>query len=198
MSIAQKPDARFTYRDYLTWPDEERWEIIEGIPYAMTPAPSSDHQRIVLELSTQVTLWLRGQKCEAFVSPIDVILANPEDADENITTIVQPDLIVVCDRKKIVKRGIRGAPDFVLEVLSPSTASHDQITKAALYEKHGVKEFWVVDPAERLVTIRTRAEAGQFAAVRFVKAEGKVPVSLFEGFEFDFDIAFARLLPEEE
>ncbi len=193
MSIAQKPEARYTYRDYLTWPDDERWELIEGVPHAMTPAPTSDHQGVVTELSAQLTLWLRGQKCKAFVSPIDVILANPEETDEDITTIVQPDLIVVCDAKKIVKRGIRGAPDFVLEVLSPSTASHDQITKAALYEKHGVKEFWVVDLEERLVTVRTRTEAGQFAAVRFIKAEGKVPVSLFEGFEFDFDIAFARI-----
>lgn len=203
MSVAEQPQSRFTYRDYLTWPADERWELIDGIPYAMfpaqptgmTPAPTVDHQRLVTAMTVQIAGWLQGKKCEAIVSPVDVLLPRQNEADEDITDVVQPDLVVLCDRAKVTKRGIRGAPDFVVEVLSPSTASHDQITKAALYEKHGVQEFWVVDFIDRLVTIRVLGANGTFDPIRFVKAEGKVPVSLFEGFEFDFDVIFARLSP---
>jgi Uma2 family endonuclease len=165
MSVAHSPDRRYTYRDYKTWPDNERWELINGVAYAMTPAPSTSHQSVVLEMSIQVGTYLRGKACRTFVSPIDVFFTYDDGNPDDVSTIVQPDLLVVCDPKKIRPNGIVGTPDIIVEVLSPSTARHDQITKALLYEQFGVKEFWVVDPTQRLVTKRTLEENGKFKTV---------------------------------
>jgi Uma2 family endonuclease len=196
MSTAERPSQRFTYADYLNWPEDERWELIEGVPYAMAPAPTPDHQAVVAELTAQAVAWFRGKECAPYASPIDVLFAQADESDDQVETVVQPDLIIVCGRAKVDRRGIRGAPDFVAEILSPSSASRDQIIKAALYEKHGVREYWVIDPVERLVTIRILAKGRAFSAPRFVEAKGKLPVSIFEGFEFDLDFAFARLPAE--
>jgi Uma2 family endonuclease len=145
----------YTYGDYLTWPDEERWEILDGEPYAMT-GPGVEHQRVSRELAFQLATFLRGKTCEVFTAPLDVLLPKGHEAEEKVTTVVQPDILVVCDSKTVMKYGIRGAPDLVIEILSPSTASHDQVRKRRLYEKHGVGEFWVVDPGNRLVTVYRR------------------------------------------
>lgn len=134
---------RFTYADYLTWPDDERWEIIGGEAHAMTPAPSPIHQRLVLRVASRLESALRGHPCEAFVAPVDVVLSESD--------VVQPDVIVVCDRTKIARRGIEGAPDVVVEVLSPGSGLRDRREKRALYERSGVKEYLLVDGDGRLV-----------------------------------------------
>ncbi|MGI8906838.1 MAG: Uma2 family endonuclease [Candidatus Sumerlaeaceae bacterium] len=195
MSFVLNTEQRFTYKDYLSWPADERWEVIEGLPYAMSPAPTPSHQAIVFELARQIGNLLLGKQCRGLSSPIDLILSDNLQALENAETVVQPDLLVVCDPQKIDKRGIRAAPDFIIEVLSPSNASHDQIIKAALYEKHGVREYWVLDPVEKLVTIRVLNASGAYDRVRFVEATGKVTVSIFESFELDLDLVFAAIPP---
>jgi Uma2 family endonuclease len=138
---------RLTYDwdDYRSWEDDQRWEIIGGQPYAMTPAPTSRHQQIVTELATQIVNVLKGKPCRAFVSPIDVKLSRDD--------LVQPDVIVVCDEGKILRTHIEGAPDMVVEVLSPSTALHDRVHKMSLFARFGVKEVWLVTPYPWLVEV---------------------------------------------
>lgn len=192
MSVARNPDRRFTYGDYLTWTDEGRWELLEGVPHAMSPAPGVPHQRLVVSLSRQLDFWFEGKPCEPFTSPIDVRFPLANQTDEQAETVLQPDLLVVCDQAKVNSRGITGAPDFVIEILSPGTASHDQIRKRDLYQLHGVKEYWIVDPAEQLVTIRLLSRPGEFSLPQILEARGRVPVSIFAGLEIDFDLAFSR------
>lgn len=133
--------GKYTYADYCTWPDDERWEIIDGVAYSMAPAPSVNHQDVSSELHFEIKSQLRksGSKCKVYYSPMDVVL------DE--TDIVQPDLFLVCDLSKVGEKNIKGAPDIVFEIRSPSTALKDRTTKLELYQKHGVKTYIIVDPA---------------------------------------------------
>lgn len=143
----QAPDERFTYRHYKTWPDSERWELIEGHAWAMSPAPMTRHQEMQARLITEIRLFLRGKPCKAYDAPFDVLLPQMDESEDDVDTVVQPDLSVFCDRTKITERGARGAPDLVMEILSPSTSKKDLNDKFRLYEKHGVREYWVIDPA---------------------------------------------------
>jgi len=152
--LAKELDKRFNYADYLTWPDDERWEIIEGVAYDMSPAPSTEHQGISFRLSGILYDFLKDKECEAFAAPFDVRLAAGKDeADEEIQTVVQPDLAVICDQSRLDKRGCLGAPDITVEILSPATSYKDQTEKLLLYEKHGVKEYWIFNPDAKYVMI---------------------------------------------
>lgn len=147
---AIKKDRMYTYADYLSWPGDERWEIIEGIAYMMVP-PSTEHQRIVGKLYRRFGDFLDGKSCEPFIAPFGVTFDKAAN-DENITTVVEPDISIVCDKSKITKQGCKGAPDLIIEVLSPSTASYDVIKKRRLYEQNGVLEYWIIDPINQIVT----------------------------------------------
>ncbi|MCK5098813.1 MAG: Uma2 family endonuclease [Desulfobacteraceae bacterium] len=149
-----KSDHKFTYKDYSSWPEDERWELIDGIAYDMCAAPSSWHQRISFKLSTLIGIFLQNSPCEAFSAPLDVILPTfPIINEDEIDTIVQPDISVICAPSKIVEKGCLGAPDLIIEILSPSTSKKDLNEKFQLYEKHGVKEYWVVDPGNKYIQI---------------------------------------------
>ncbi|HBG05271.1 MAG: hypothetical protein A2075_20855 [Geobacteraceae bacterium GWC2_58_44] len=147
---AEKTGNGFTYSDYLRWPEDERWEIIDGEAYAMTPAPSIRHQRISRFLISLFTQFLKGKNCEPFQAPTDVVL------DER--NIVQPDLLIVCDKNKTTEKNVQGAPDLVVEILSPSTALKDKREKRDLYERFGVREYLIVYPAEEIVERFTLAD----------------------------------------
>jgi Uma2 family endonuclease len=154
MAFAKKvKKGKFTYAEYLTWGDDERWEIIDGTVYSMTPAPNTKHQRIVLIFSQILNIKLKGKKCVPFIAPTDVVLSEND--------VVQPDVFVVCDKSKI-KDVIQGAPDLVIEVLSPSTALKDKREKKALYEKYAVKEYIIVDPLENYAERFVLDENGSF------------------------------------
>lgn len=142
-----------TYGDYQTWPEDVRYELIDGLAYAMAPAPTRGHQRLVGELYRQIADALEDGLCEVNLAPFDVRLPEEDEADEAIATVVRPDIAVVCDPNKLDERGCRGAPDWIIEVLSPATAGHDQIRKLALYERHGVREYWLAHPTDRIVTV---------------------------------------------
>ena len=139
--LALNLQETYTYGDYLRWDDGERWELIDGVAYNMTPAPNRRHQAILRELSYQFTAFLAGKPCEVYFSPFDVRLPEHNEKDEEVTTVVQPDLVVICDPDKLDDRGCRGAPDLVNEILSPSTSRKDMKTKLELYEKRGVREY---------------------------------------------------------
>jgi Uma2 family endonuclease len=143
-------DKIYTYEDYVSWDDGNRYELIGGVPYAMA-APSRDHQRVSRELIAQFTISLRNRTCEVFHAPFDVCLNALGDKDR---TVVQPDLMVVCDKSKIDNnKYCNGAPDLVIEIISPASKKRDWFTKLYLYKKVGVREYWIVDPRYRRIDV---------------------------------------------
>lgn len=143
-SPTKRPD-RYTYREYRSWPDDERWELIHGAAFDMSPAPRRRHQALLLQISAQLEAFFSGKPCRPHIAPVDVVLSNDESLDD-ARTVVQPDAFVVCDPAKLLDEGVHGAPDFVIEVLSPNTAMKDQSEKRLLYETHGVSEYWIINP----------------------------------------------------
>ena len=150
---ARKEDG-YTYQDYLQFPDELRCEIIDGEIFDMTPAPTTDHQTVTGEIFRISANHLkdRALPCRVFVAPVDVILSEKD--------IVQPDVVIVCERSKIERRGIFGAPDVVFEVLSPSTEPKDRRRKRALYERSGVREYFLVNPEAEFIEKYALTPAG--------------------------------------
>ncbi len=154
MNTAEQLHPKYSYADYAQWPEDERWELIDGVAYAMT-APQRLHQDIVSELCRQVGNYLYGKSCKFYVAPFDVRLPRQDEADAKVETVVQPDLSVICDPSKLDKQGCRGAPDWIVEVLSPSTALKDMDTKRSLYQRHGVQEYWIIHPEDRWILVYT-------------------------------------------
>lgn len=188
-----RADTEFTYGDYVQWPAGERWELIDGVACAMAPAPNTIHQRILRNLILQIGNSLEDKPCELLFAPVDVLLPEADEADADVRTVVQPDLLVVCDRIKITKTGVRGAPDLVIEILSPSTARKDQVAKFYLYEKHGVREYWIVHPEEQFVTIFLLGEDHRYGRPVQREADGMQAVDVLPGLEIDLKAVFHDL-----
>lgn len=143
----------FTYADYLTWEEQEHTELIEGVPMMMAP-PSRMHQQISGEIFRQLANYLEGKKCRVYAAPFSVrLFAQSDTPDNQVSTIVEPDISVICDRDKLDDRGCVGAPDLVVEVISPSSIRHDRLTKFNLYRRAGVREYWIVSPDEQTVQV---------------------------------------------
>ena len=140
----------FTYKDYLNWPEDVRAEIIHGVAYMMGQ-PSTSHQRVSRKLFVKLANFLEGKTCEPFIAPFGVRLFPKEDRTDD--TVVKPDIIVVCDPSKIDERGCNGAPDLVIEILSPSTKRKDKYLKRELYQKAGVREYWMVSTDDSEITV---------------------------------------------
>ena len=183
-------DRRFTYADYCSWPEDERWELIDGVAYDMSPAPARIHSLLSMAFLRQMLPYFEGKPCEIHAAPFDVRLPKANEPDDDVDTVVQPDILVVCDNEKLDDKGCRGAPDLAIEILSPSTASKDCIRKRALYEKHGVKEYWLVDPTHRLVIIQRLGSDGLFGRVLTYGDTDKIKVGLFPDLEIDLSTIF--------
>jgi Uma2 family endonuclease len=149
-------DRRYTVEDYLSWTDDNRWELIDGVAYNMSPAPSVKHHDLAVNLYSFLREKLKGKPCKPFIAPVDVILSERD--------VVQPDVFVVCDPNKITDRNIRGAPDFVAEVLSPGTSKKDLREKKALYQRVGVAEYLVLDPLEWYAQMFRLDKSGAYGA----------------------------------
>ena len=144
----KRDTLRFTYADYRTWPEGERWELVGGEAWNMSPAPTWGHQELLGAIFVELRDFLKGKPCRPFIAPVDVFLPDPGHDPNNtdtIDTVVQPDLGVVCDRSKITPRGVMGAPDLVMEIISPSSVLRDLNLKKELYGRHGCREYWVWD-----------------------------------------------------
>jgi len=189
---ATKRDARYTYADYLRWSDDERWELIDGVAYNMTPAPTRRHQKISGELFLQFGVFLQGKRCDVYHAPFDVRLPAPGETDETTGTVVQPDLVVICDASKLDDRGCMGAPDLVVEILSPATAAKDMKEKFLLYERVGVAEYWIVHPVEKVVSVYRRAPDGQYGRPAVYTAGDRIPVALLPELEIDLATVFGE------
>ena len=171
----KKAAQKYTWDDYRTWPDNERWEIIDGVAYNMTPAPSVKHQNVAGNFFCQLKQKLANKTCRPFIAPVDVILSEYD--------IVQPDVFVVCDKNKITEANIKGAPDLVVEILSPATALKDLREKKNLYEKFGVKEYTVIDPLEEYVERFCLGGDGIYNKGEVFGPQEVLPLKSLEGIE---------------
>jgi Uma2 family endonuclease len=183
---------RYSYADYLTWIDDKRRELIDGFIYVMS-APVRIHQLISLKLTVAINRFITKKKgkCHIYYAPFDVRL--PKDGageDEKIYDVVQPDICVVCDMSKLDGKGCIGAPDLIVEVLSPSTMRMDWNRKFGLYEKTGVREYWIVDPKAKTASVFLLQPDGFYDIGTVYDCTEKAPVRIFEGFEIDLNEIF--------
>lgn len=184
--------ARYTFADCLTWEENERIEIIDGEAVMMAP-PSSVHQEIVAELTRQFGNYLEGKRCKVYPAPFGVRLFERDgEAPEDVDTMVEPDLSVVCDRSKIDKYGCKGAPDLVVEILSPSSLRHDRFVKLGLYQRAGVREYWIVDPEYKSVQVFAQDGVG---SLRISEEYGRGDVARVNVLEGCF-IDLGKVFPE--
>lgn len=172
-SIAEKLRHRFSLADYLAWPEAERWELIDGVPYNMSPAPSVRHQSIVGRVFSRLEQGLRGKSCKPFVAPVDVVLSEED--------VVQPDVLVVCDPQKIGDKAIHGAPDLIFEVLSPGTALKDMREKKSLYQRALVAEYVVIDPLENYVQRFLLNNDQQYSMANVFGIDEELPLNSLSG-----------------
>jgi Uma2 family endonuclease len=185
--------AGHTYADYLIWSGNHGDELIDGVAYIREPpSPSLIHQEVLIELAMQAAHALQGKTPRVLVAPLDVRLPKAAESDDRVDTVVQPDVLITCDRTKLDERGMRGAPDWLAEILSPTTAAYDRATKVPLYERAGVREVWLVHPTERTVMIY-RLEGGRFAKPSLYKMEGKTPITSVPGVTIDWDRLLANI-----
>jgi Uma2 family endonuclease len=185
--------GRFSYADYLTWPDEERWELIDGVPYSMSPAPLRRHQDLSRLFERQIDNYLQDKTCTMYHAPFDVRLSEQANASDNYTdTVVQPDILVVCDKSKLDQRGCNGAPDLIVEIISPSTASRDMKEKFELYQRFAVKEYWLVHPNDQTVMVFKLLDTGLYGRADMYAAGDLVQVPLLGELEIDLAKVFAE------
>ena len=187
------PTPLFSYGDYRQWQGDERWELIEGEALAMSPAPSRRHQQVVLGLAAQIKGFLDrvSGPCEVNIAPFDVRLPRADEADDDVMTVVQPDIAVVCDPSKLDDAGCRGVPDWMVEVLSPSTTVRDQVAKRDLYARHGVREYWIIHPTAHLLTRYRLDDSGsRWRPTEVEEARGQTSSAVLAGFEVDWRRVF--------
>ena len=194
MELSLDLSKRYTYADYLTWLDDVRRELIDGF-IKMLPAPRPKHADISFNISGNLWAILQKNKgkCKVYPAPFDVRFPKQNGtANDKIDTVVQPDLCVVCDLSKIDERGCCGAPDMIVEILSPSTGRRDMTEKFVLYEESGVKEYWIVYPDSKAVTVFLLQDDGKYDAGTVYELEGKVPVHVFDDHSIDLDDIFEK------
>jgi len=176
---------RYSYADYFKWKFQERVELIKGLIYKMSPAPGSKHQSVARFLTGMFFNYFRKKECTFFPAPFDVRLldSKKQTRDEQIFTVVQPDLCVICDLEKIDNRGCIGAPDLIIEILSPGNSKKEMGIKFDLYEENGVKEYWLVEPGEKVIYMYV-LQKGKFTGLRPFTEDDEVCSVLFPDLKF--------------
>ena len=191
MALPAKKE-RYTFADVLTWGENERIEIISGEAFLMA-TPSTRHQEISGALFAQLYNFLDGKQCRVYPAPFGVRLFERDgDAPDNVDTLVEPDIFVVCDKNKLDRYGCKGLPDLIVEVLSPSTQRHDRLVKLNLYQRAGVREYWIVDPENITVQVMLR-DGGGVLQLHEVYGRGDIArVNVLEGCFIDLEKVFAE------
>jgi Uma2 family endonuclease len=193
MSLPRRDTQHHTYGEYMTWPDDRREELIDGIAYIREPpAPSRSHQKLLGGLYFQLHGALEGKPYELYIAPFDVRLPKANEVDEEIDTVVQPDLLIVCDLHKLDERGMRGAPDWLAEVLSPGTAHHDRVVKLAAYERAGVREVWLINPTERTLALY-RLKDGRYSSPTLQPLKGQTALTAVPDIQVNWDRLVSHL-----
>jgi len=183
---------QYTYADYLTWRFDERVELIRGWISRMSPAPLRIHQGITTALTFQIQGYLINKKCKLYPAPFDVRLTNKRKSvpNKSITSVVQPDLSIICDLEKLDEKGCIGAPDWIIEILSPGNTRKEMKEKFSLYEENGVREYWIVDPVHLMIQVFDLENDKFDWRSNYVK-EDLIPVGIFEDFSIDSDALFS-------
>ena len=192
MLPALKKDKLYTYADYARWDDDVKCELIDGVVYLMAPGASESHQDTSGDLFRQLANFLYKKPCKVFHPPFDVCL----NADgDNEKSVFQPDLFVVCDRSKLDGKRCNGAPDMVIEILSPSTASRDILLKYNKYMLAGVREYWIVDTENKIVRVCILKE-GKYETTDFINPD-EIPVTVLDGCLIDMKSVFKQVEGEK-
>lgn len=182
----------YTYADYLQWKFEERIELIKGRIFKMSPAPSSDHQDISGNIYFAIKLYfLNNNNSKVYAAPFDVRLTKKSKNNRDVQTVVQPDICVICDRTKIDKSGCIGAPDIVVEIISPGNNKTELKNKYEVYEENGVSEYWIVSPQDKTFLKYTLNHNGVYVASRLMSAEEEVTTPILPGFILKLEDVFA-------
>ena len=193
MPLTLRDTQHHTYGEYLTWPDDQRLELIDGIAYIREPpAPSRTHQELSGGLYRQVGNALAGKSSRAYIAPFDVRLPRSDETDDQIDTVVQPDVLIVCDHHKLDPRGMRGAPDWLAEVISPSSRNYDQMVKLPIYERAGVREVWFIYPVELTLAIH-RLEDGRYGRPTIQPLKGRTALTAVPDVTVDWDGLLSEL-----
>lgn len=183
-------NGTYTYADYLTWNLTERIELLKGKIFKMSPAPSRKHQDYSKIIFRAFDNYLLDKDCSVYFAPFDVRLTKKKN-DKEILTVVQPDICIICDKKKLDERGCIGAPDLIVEILSPGNSRKEMKDKFALYEENGVKEYWVVHNNEDLIQVWD-LKKGKYVLRNNYCSPDKIPVGIFKGLEVDSEAIFAE------
>lgn len=190
------PNQTYSYADYLNWRFEQAVELIKGRLWKMSPAPKTSHQRISWNLTFQLQKYLQNTQCQAFAAPYDVRLFDKNKsvkANKDIYTVVQPDLCIICDENKIDERGCLGAPDLIVEILSPGNSRKEMRVKYELYQESGVREYWIADPEHQTVHIFVLSESGEYKLNKIYLREDELISGIFP----DLKINLQEVFPEE-
>lgn len=192
MTLPRK-NRKYTYVDYLSWPEDERVEIIDGDSYLLA-APSRIHQKVLSELHRQIANFLVGKECEVYPAPFHVVLdlEGNTSNEEDIQHIFEPDITIVCDTSKLDDAGCKGTPDMIVEVISPSTARRDKIVKFNKYEQAGVKEYWIIEPQEKIVSVFTLQENLRYGRPNLYTNEDQVKVTIFDDLIIDLQMVLSE------
>lgn len=182
--------ASYSYADYMRFAFDERLEIIKGHLYKMSPAPSRIHQKILGRIYNPIYNKLNGYGCEVYTAPFDVRLAKKTQDDKEVFTVVQPDIVVICDQNKLDKRGCIGAPDIVIEILSPGNNKKELVNKYEVYEEAGVKEYWIVSPSDKTFFRYILDGAGKFQPTKLLTTGEEVTTSVMPGFLLNLEDVF--------
>ena len=182
--------AAYSYADYMRFEFEERLEIIKGHLFKMSPAPSRIHQGISANIFVPIYNILKGKPCRVYSAPFDVRLAKKTQDDRDVLTVVQPDIIVVCDPTKLDKRGCIGAPDIVVEILSPGNNKKELINKYEVYEEAGVKEYWIVSPSDKTFFRYILDDNGKFQPTKLLTEGEEVTTTIIPGFKLILEEVF--------
>lgn len=181
----------YTYADYLTWKFNERVELIKGWIYKMSPAPRRLHQEVEGNLHIELGIYFKKSICKLYESPFDVrLIKNKGQSDQEITTVVQPDICVICDLEKLDDKGCVGAPDLIIEILSPSTIKKDYYEKFNLYQENGVKEYWLVNPEGKSLQIFYLDHGGYQEHETFEEKEETITSKLFSELKIEMTDVF--------
>ena len=187
MALNPIENKLYTYDDYLKFPDDEIVEIIDGRIFAMSPAPSRIHQKIIMKLSYEIEKYIQSNNgdCEVYPAPFDVILVSENQDAKDSKNIVQPDISVICDKDKLTDKGCTGSPDMIVEVISPFNPSNDYVKKLNLYQQYKVREYWIVNPIERNILVYTLTDNG-YGAPKVFSFNDKIKVNIYDNLEIDF------------
>ncbi|RNC63061.1 MAG: hypothetical protein AWM53_01683 [Candidatus Dichloromethanomonas elyunquensis] len=190
-------EGKYSYTDYLTWPEDERWEIMDGIAY-MQAAPSPVHQEISVGLVAQFYQYLHDKPCKVYPAPFCVkLISGDEKKNEEIKRVVEPDISIVCGQSKIDGKGCNGAPDMIIEITSPSSAKMDKFIKFNKYEKAGVREYWIVEPDIKLVSVYVLQDNHRYGRPEIFTEDDQIKVSIFPDLVIDLRPVLGKIFFNE-